>query len=466
MTTTRSFDRELEAFLAAEAPMTAPAGLHDDAISRAGHTRQRPAWLVGLRGESYGRRPIVGARPMRAVSLLLAIAVLVVALAAGIAVGALLSEPPRPAGRNGDIAYSVFENGIQTRSQTSSLYVLGLDGETRRLGRGACPTYALDGRWLVYRSDWISSEVVVEAADGSSRTVVLTEDDSIHPSRRPYALSPDGSQLAWIKPLADYSFDLPDGTSEGGVATNELWVSPVSGGPAARIVAGSSVPNETYWEPAWSPDGSRLAIQSFQSLPSAQGTRRRTGVYVVDADGSDLHRISTRQASASGAGLAWSPDGRSLAYLGMPDGVALPSAAPDDPGYGDPALDVFVVGADGSNERNVTDSTAFERRPRWSPDGSRLAYETSDDGESYRLAIAATDGAELTVAPRIGPASDGYAWAPDGSRLVSVLGNELRTVDADLQGRLVTVLHVESDDPAFRWGIETECAPVWQRLEP
>ena len=465
MTATRNFERELESWLEAEAPMTAPAGLHDQIIDRAGRSRPRPFWLVALRGETFGGSVGALAWPRTSVTVLVLLGLLAGLLAA-VVVGALVADPPTSTVVNGSIAYSVFEDGGRANGQASARHVMNADGTgDRRTGPGSCPTYSSDGRWLAYRSDWISSEVVVEAVDGSFQTVVLAEDDSIHPSSRPYALSPDGSRIAWIKPLTNFSFDLPDGTSEGGLATNELWVTPVSGGPGTRVVAGSMVQSETYWEPVWSPDGSRIAFQSLVAVPSEKGPSIRSGVYVVDADGSDLHAISTRPAAGSWAGLGWSRDGRYLAYLGIPDGEPLPSTSPTDAAYRDPALDIFVVGSDGMGERNVTNSTAFERRPSWSPDGSGLAFEMSDDGERYRLVIAAMDDGAPTEEPRLGPASDSFAWSPDGSQLSSVLANQIRTVDVDLRLPLVTVQRVESGDPAFGWSIETGCAPSWQRLD-
>ena len=125
-----------------------------------------------------------------------------------------------------------------------------------------------------------------------------------------------GCGFVLINPLTEFLSYRPDGSSGGGLATNEISVTPVRGGPGIRVVAASNVPHETYWEPVWSPDGSHIAFQSHVGVASGDGPSIRSRVYVVDADGSDL-QLDLRLARPRGSwpGLAWSPE---WAIFGFP----------------------------------------------------------------------------------------------------------------------------------------------------
>jgi Tol biopolymer transport system component len=88
---------------------------------------------------------------------------------------------------------------------------------------------------------------------------------------------------------------------------------------------------------AWSPDGRRLAFEL--TLPATRTSDPRTGLWVVDASGASLRRL------ADGGDAVWSPDGKRLAYRA-----------------GD---DVWVIGAGGSGARRLTHHPAHEIPRCW-----------------------------------------------------------------------------------------------------
>jgi TolB protein len=90
--------------------------------------------------------------------------------------------------------------------------------------------------------------------------------------------------------------------------------------------------------PSWSPDGSTFAF----SWSSTAGS----GLYLVDANGSNLQQVigSPFNAGDSGLGIAWSPDGRWLAFEGLDD--------PHGP-------QIYAVRPDGSGLRRLTDQSAY-----------------------------------------------------------------------------------------------------------
>ena len=202
----------------------------------------------------------------------------------------------------------------------------------------------MDGTVLAYQSGHTlgtADELNIAGPDGWAPRVVPEIDAS------EYALSPDGTQVAWFKPLTP----ITDPSYNGSMGSrNEVRVSPISGGPGTLIAPQATGPHEFYQFPVWSPDGRSIAFAGstvvFQGDNSAC---YRSAIYVVGADGSNLRRLTAR-AGTDFIGISWSPDSRYVAYVGLPDGSPSPSISPgggpQDSFY--PPLDVFVIAADGT----------------------------------------------------------------------------------------------------------------------
>jgi len=144
-------------------------------------------------------------------------------------------------------------------------------------------------------------------------------------------------------------------------------------------------------DPAWSPDGTRIAFTS------QRGPAR--GVYVMNEDGSGVKALTP--STWHSYRPAWSPDGTRIAFVSVRDGDA---------------ADVYVMNADGSGEVRLTNHPADDTDPAWSPDGTRIAFASERDG-SAQIYVMNADGSGVTRLIS-SPFPGGHpAWSPDGSRL-------------------------------------------------
>lgn len=154
---------------------------------------------------------------------------------------------------------------------------------------------------------------------------------------------------------------------------------------------------------SWSPDGTRIAFLRV-------GASSEAHLNTIRADGRELRELSSLPIDVVlGAQPAWSPDGSMLA-------VTTSENSPVDLLTGNkPGRDLYLVATDGSGERRLTQSgerSVSDRGPTWSADGSQLAFESFDRDKL-------TESALYTVRPdgkceRRVAAVDGWrpAWQP------------------------------------------------------
>lgn len=107
------------------------------------------------------------------------------------------------------------------------------------------------------------------------------------------------------------------------------------------------------FEPAWSPDGSRIAFVRCLECTT-------TDIYVMNADGSGISRVTDDLAYDGGP--AWSPDGSLLAYHSDPNPVSSSPDADSTPRN----EDIYVINPDGSGRRRLTSDPARELNASWS----------------------------------------------------------------------------------------------------
>jgi len=176
-----------------------------------------------------------------------------------------------------------------------------------------------------------------------------------------------------------------------------------------------------------------LADASVVADSRDRGGECETDVAVRAADGSVRTVSSTRGFDGM---PSWSPDGRSLAWVGNHDGQN----------------DIFAGDVLGSRVLQLTDDAAQDVLARWSPDGSVIAFSSDRDGD-HEIYLMAPDGSD--VRPLTRDDADDWApgWSPDGSHIAYISadgGQHLRVMAAD-----------GTDDHAVAGAVDEPWWPTW-----
>ena len=381
-----------------------------------------------------------------------------------------------------ELLVAAGRSGTEQDSDLAVMPVLG--GTPRRVGdlrvgfpfNGATAAWSPDKSHIVYT---LGAEMRVARSDGSESTRVLTGPGDVFSPR----WSSDGARLRYT-------------VRDNKTGTNALWEADGGGAnPHALLPGWTGAQNPCCG--TWTPDGSQYVFEAsgnLWTLPEARFLGRRasgpvqltfgpiifSGV-MPSRDGKRLFAVGDQRkgrlvrydaasrrfvpflGELSAEGVALSSDGAWVAYVTYPEGAlwrsradgservqltfspmqaALPRWSPDGTeiaffaaiGSGTPRI--YLVPATGGTPRRATAGTLAEADPSWSPDGKRLVFGSGPGADTpYSpnavLRILALDTGKVTVVP----GSKGLfspRWSPDGRYIVALSFDSLRLAIVDM----------------------------------
>lgn len=217
-----------------------------------------------------------------------------------------------------------------------------------------------------------------------------------------FSWSPDGARLVY---------------AGAGLVGGNLHAIDANGGSLAQLTTGAG--NQA---PAWSPDGTWIAFSSNRDHLDDEGRHHfDSEIYVIEPDGANPQRLTV--SKTANRTPAWSPNSRSIVYY-------------SSDGANQAVIHVLDLAEALKNPvpqaYDLTDGSAYESDPAWSPDGQWIVFISTRQGEQdgginrtavYRMRIDGGDMQRLTTSnlwPREQP-----SWSPDGQWLAFSVQNDI-----------------------------------------
>ena len=223
-----------------------------------------------------------------------------------------------------------------------------------------------NGNWDIYSMD-VNGKNLVQLTD--------------HPaSDADPACSPDGRRIAF-RSERDFK---PD-----------LYVMDRDGNNVIRITND----NDRESRPTWSPDGTKIAFSAFRFLVG------NSEIYVMDADGNDP--INLTKHEMGDVVPSWSPDGSKFAFVSGPQNVQFHP------------LHIFVMNADGKGRGNLTDDTDLTDSfsPTWSPDGKSIVFSSRPNVSERHIYVMTATGRRLKRLTKGKNYNGRPVYSPDGTKI-------------------------------------------------
>ncbi len=284
-------------------------------------------------------------------------------------------------------------------SITLLLFLIGLtdtQAQTQRLinTRDMYPSVSSDGTQLVFQSN----------RTGSNQIFIMNLKDARPKQLGDFPLgaetpvfSPDGQRIAF-----DVYVDEDN---------NDVFTMNADGSDLKQLTDSPGYDGHPYW----SADGKRIVFNSDRTSPdpSVGWSDRWHEIFSMKADGTDVQQHTRCQAVCTYGSL--SPDGKTVLYRKVIKAAGFNWAL----GSIEKNSEIFIANVDGSGEINISNNTAFDGWPVFSPDGSRIAFASNRSGPALtgQIWLMNIDGTGLQQLST-GPWSHAQpAWSFDGQTI-------------------------------------------------
>ncbi len=250
------------------------------------------------------------------------------------------------------------------------------------------------------------------SAQATNGRLAFTSDNVI------YTINPDGSGLIQLTQTGNGFFDrFPDWSPDGTkivfgrttfTVSSKIYVMNADGSNATPLT--SSAGDQ---QPSWSPDGTKIAFVS--------GRDGNDEIYVMNADGSNQTRLTSN--ASFDFDPTWSPDGTKIAFTSTRDFPGITGNIAN-------GFEVYVMGADGSNPIRLTNNSASDVQPSWSPDGTRIAFTTQRTGLPLVFVMNANGSNQVNITQSTTLDSADPEWSPDGTTIAFTSFNRVGQTNA------------------------------------
>ena len=236
-------------------------------------------------------------------------------------------------------------------------------------------------------------------------------------------IAPDGKRVIYTVQVTDL---------EKNKYYSHLWLSGTKIGTEEQFTFGQVRDNF----PRWSPDSSRIAFLRTQE--------KQTQIWLLRADGGEGHAL-TQLPEGNWADLAWSPDGKCIAFSfrqthpdwteeaakkrgdngksSPPRVITHPRYRLDGSGFQDERQHIWVCDAATGETKQITKGDYDDAFPAWAPDGKTIAFVSNRSEDPHRLLyrmdlwLVPSNGGKISRVKTPAGEKSTLAWSPDGERI-------------------------------------------------